>query len=124
MVDEKIDNGETTGFVPLLRTLGDGMVEGDVSTALKKLVQELSDYALHYSKGKGKLTLVLDVVVEQGGTADIRATVTTKAPKVSRPKTLAWITKDGTLSSKNPKQLELGEIRMVSLPKMKEVVEK
>lgn len=123
MVDKKDDTGETTGFVPLLRTLGDGMVEGDVSTALKKLVIELSDYALHYAKGKGKLTLTLDVVVEAGGTADIRATVVTKAPKVSRPKTLAWITKDGTLASKNPKQLELGQMRAVELPKMKEVAE-
>lgn len=113
-MSEEQGTGETSGFVQALMMLDEGTVVSDCGDSLHKLTRELTEYARHYGKAKGTLVLKLTMGIEEGGTADLRAEVTTKAPKITRPKTTAWVTKDGKLSTKNPRQLELGAIRMVA----------
>ena len=115
MADEAkhTDVPDTGGFVQAIMMLDEGTVVSDCNDALAKLLKELGDYAYHYAKAKGTFTLKLNVSLDDNGTADIKAEVVTKAPKVMRPRTVAWVTKEGKLAKSNPKQLELGQIRVV-----------
>lgn len=122
MNDEK--NETPQGFVNLLRMLDQGTVEADCGDALRKLIQELSAYSLHFNKAKGTLTIKLSLAVEAGGIVDVRADIAHKAPKVTRPKTTAWITPEGELSAKNPKQLEFGAVKLVGAAPVRKDVAK
>ena len=83
-----------------------GVVAGELSDAIEKTLQILQDAAGGKGKATGSVTLKLDFTV-QGSNVEIEPAITTKHPKVKRPRTFLFVTADGALSTEHPQQLDM-----------------
>jgi hypothetical protein len=106
------------GFGPFLSRIDDGRVYDDLGEQLQKLCGELDQYAQNFGKAKGELSVNLKLSVEANGVVSVVVDVKTKAPKVTRPKSIFWLTKGNNLSPENPRQqkLPLREVAPVAAP--------
>jgi hypothetical protein len=100
-----------SSFAVLITQFEDGYLNDDLSEKVKALASTLGKHAEHFGKAKGELHLVLKLNVDAGGTVSIDTEIKVKEPKVVRPRTLMWLTKNNTLSPANPKQQELPGLR-------------
>lgn len=97
----------------LLSGLENGAFHDDVSKALRNMVGDLSDHrASHGGKPAGELTITLKFKLDDN-VMDIMPEYKVKTPKVSRGRSIYFITPDNNLSREDPRQgrLELDEAR-------------
>jgi hypothetical protein len=91
-------------FAEFLAILNDGEFHQDLSKQLEELNAELNNAAADTGgKAKGRLTITLDFLLK-GGVFEIDQDFTVKLPKVKRPSTVAWSTRDNHFTPQNPKQ--------------------
>lgn len=95
------------GFGPFLSRVDDGRVYDDLGEQLQKLMGELDQYAQSFGKAKGELSIALKFSVEANGVVGVTAEIKAKSPKVTRPKSIFWLTKGNNLSAENPRQQKL-----------------
>ncbi len=82
------------------------------------LLEELADKqsevlkAVQHTNKKGMLTITLSYTPEGQGQVSIEADIKTKAPKMSRGRSLFFVTPDANLERNDPRQAEL-ELRSV-----------
>lgn len=105
-----------SSFAVLLTKLEYGALNDDLSAQFKDLSKTLTKHAEHFDKAKGELHLVLKLHADRTGTMSIDTDVKIKEPKVIRQRSHLWLTKGGTLSTTDPKQLELQGLREVPRP--------
>lgn len=95
------------GFVKLISSIQDGVLEADLSEQLTEIVSELTAQARDMGgKPKAKLTLNLLFKLDSG-MVEVTADVKVTQPKPVLGKSIFWPTKDNQLSPENPRQLEM-----------------
>lgn len=103
-------------FARALEGIAEGKMIGEASEEFWALLREVSFMAK--SRGQdgeaaGSMTLVLKVLANAKGEAEIAYDITTKKPKKKRLTAVAWITRGGNLTFDVPKQLGLPHVREV-----------
>ena len=97
----------------LLSGLENGAFHDDVSKALRGVIADLSDHKLsHGGKPVGEMTISLKFKLDEN-VMDIIPDFKVKVPKVSRGRSIYFVTPENGLSRQDPRQrtLELDEKR-------------
>lgn len=97
----------------LLSGLENGAFHDDVSKALRGIIGDLTDHKLsHGGKPVGELTINLKFKLDEN-VMDIIPDYKVKVPKVSRGRSIYFVTPENGLSRQDPRQrtLELDEAR-------------
>lgn len=99
---------EITNALTLLGMLERGDAAAALNTELAKAVTTLNDMSLARPKVelKGKLTLTVDLVVEDGS-IEITCGIKTKLPEEPRSKSFFFLTADGKISTEHPRQRDM-----------------
>lgn len=103
-------------YIALLRNAEDGVLLGDLETALRGLVRTLkTTYAARGGTPKGALQLTI-VLAYDGKVIDTAAAITAKEPKRLRPRSVMYATRDDGISPVHPSQvaMEFGAPRAVA----------
>ena len=102
-------------FSEFVGMLEDGRLASDLTDELKKINEEMHDFAqASGKKAKASLTIKIDFVLDRG-IFEIASKLSTKLPELERDRSVCWSTPDGHFSPENPKQLKLfGEVRDVT----------
>lgn len=87
--------------------LNGGLFGHKVSETFAQVLQ-----AVEQTGKAGKLTITVDVTKTTGGMVALVAKVTDKTPEPKPDADVRWVTEDGELTHKNPKQRDL-ELRAV-----------
>ena len=93
------DDPEIRPFTEVLRELGEGSTESELSEALWDLVQRVQD-----TTKSGSLTLTLAVGFDGYGRLTIKDEVKLKLPEFNRPATSFFVDKTGNASRRDPNQ--------------------
>lgn len=101
-------------FVKWIREMGDGVTARDLGDDLFKLFRELNDQAIDQGVTvKGELAIKFKFVAEKQGLVTIKVESKVTQPKKPTTGGLGWLTPEGTFTTRNPKQLEMGALREV-----------
>lgn len=103
------DNSENVlhNFNQFIGTHADGALNDKLSQEMREMNAQLSNQAIkHGGKPKGRITLVVDFVLDQG-VMDIDTSVAVKMPKEQSDRSVYWLTENNKLSKSNPRQAEL-----------------
>ena len=93
-------------FAELLRSVGDGSLEEELSDIVVELVNRVRTLGENQG-GKPAGAIVLKIKMKYDrGVFDVDADVKTTQPQTVRPRTLMYATPNGGLSRNNPAQLE------------------
>ena len=96
---EVVDNPTIRPFDTVLRELGEGATNSELSESLWDLVQRVQD------TGKaGSLTLKINVGFDGHGRVQIKDEVALKLPEHGRPTTSFFVDKQGNASRRDPNQ--------------------
>lgn len=93
--------------------LENGAFHDDVTKSLKQMIGDLSDHKIsHGGKPSGEIVMKLKFVLDDG-IMEIKPEFTVKTPKVSRGRSIFFVTPENSLSRQDPRQmrLELDEAR-------------
>ena len=93
------DDPEIRPFTEVLRELGEGSTESELSEALWDLVQRVQD-----TTKAGSLTLTLAVGFDGYGRIQVKDQVTVKLPEFNRPTTAFFVDNAGNPSRRDPHQ--------------------
>ena len=93
------DDPEIRPFTDVLRELGEGATESELSEALWDLIQRVQD-----TTKAGSLTLTLAVGFDGYGRLTIKDEVKLKLPEFNRPTTAFFVDKTGNASRRDPNQ--------------------
>lgn len=94
-------------FATLLATLEDGALHDEATQKYRELVTALNDqYDDQRGKPKGKITIEIELQRVKD-TVELFGKVTTTTPKRARERTILYPTRDGALSPRNPRQMDL-----------------
>lgn len=106
-IDAVKDEG-TRGFAVILQQIDDGALHAELSETIRDVCKELQDHCEKTSRdAKGRVVLTMDLAALGNGTVVINAEVTSKTPKMARPPSVFWLTKQHNLSADNPRQQKL-----------------
>lgn len=110
---------EIRGFGHLLQDLEGGQLMSDLGDKLQELNWKILRCADAQGKAKGELILKVKLNADHGGAVNVDAEIAIKEPKLTRERTVLWLTKDATLTGDNPKQtkLPLREVPAVKVPR-------
>lgn len=91
-----------------LGLIGDGELVAELDQTLTETLAALHEHCggRRKAKAKGKITLVLDLCVEDGGVT-IDPDITVKKPKKPRASGYFWIDEEGSLSTEHPQQTRM-----------------
>lgn len=106
----------------LVGYLNRGEIVRELSKAIAETLvtlKEYSDQAGPKAKIKGKVSLVVDLVVHDG-MVDIGADIAAKTPKRPRGETVFWLTPEGELSTEHPNQNDMFKPHGVPLDRERE----
>ncbi len=109
------NDGTIRAFTTLVAGLEEGQLAADCTDKLEDLMRVMTRQLEAVGKARGKFTLSLTFNMSKGGAVDIDGEIVVKEPKPLREQSTRWITEEGRLAGKNPKQLELG-VREVPKP--------
>lgn len=114
MVDKKDEHGARS-FLNFVSELGDGLTNRGLSEDLRKMEISLNDLSLETGTvAKGELVLKLKFKTEPNGVCHVTPEVKLTLPKKPTYGGVMWHDpKTGHLTAKNPKQMELGNLREV-----------
>ena len=102
---EVVDDPAIRPFDEVLRELGEGATNSELSEALWDLVQRVQD------TGKaGSLSLSIAVGFDGHGRVQIKDEVKVKLPEHNRPTTAFFVDREGNASRRDPNQPELPNI--------------
>lgn len=91
----------------LLNNLEGGAFHDEGTVALKKVIADLNDHrASHGGKPVGEITVKLKFTLD-GDMMDIKPELAVKVPKVSRGRSVYFVTPDNALSRQDPRQTEM-----------------
>lgn len=99
-------------FANALMVMEDGQFNEDLTEAQKEVIHAMNDaVALRGGKAKGSLTIKIEFELEDG-IINAKTAFTVSKPKVPRSKSIFWTTKDGLLTTANPRQrmLPFGQV--------------
>lgn len=105
-------------FSVQFQKLGYGDAESVASYELHELIKACQEQALtQVREVSGKLTIEIDLAVDENGEASLAYTIKRKDPKRRTPRTTAYVNKHGHLVGENPKQMALLGVRDASAPR-------
>lgn len=106
---EPVDTREgPRSFARFFEQVADGDFHRDASKRLFELSNALRDEAIRVDgKVKGKMTIVVDVSVDERGQVGFNCDSAIKIPKPKRTTAQAWITASGNLTLEHPTQIKL-----------------
>jgi hypothetical protein len=92
----------------IIGMLNGGEVAHELGEAITGALADLNDrvHGRPKAKIKGKVTLTLDMLVENG-TVIITPEIISKLPKPERNGSYYWLTSDGSLSTEHPQQADM-----------------
>jgi hypothetical protein len=92
----------------ILGALEDGSLAADLSKEITDTLAALKEHGAGRKnhKAKGKVTLVLDLEVEEHSVI-IRGDITSKKPKPARGSSFYFVTDEGALSTEHPQQMNM-----------------
>jgi hypothetical protein len=94
-------------FLDFLPEISDGELMSDTQKKFEDLIAACRHSALTGGKGRGSITLTIDLHFERGA-ADVEGNVKIKVPKARYPRSLFFQSADGTgLVRNDPRQHEL-----------------
>ena len=93
------EDPEIRPFSEVLRELGEGSTESELSEAMWDLIQRVQDTAK-----AGHLTLTIHVGFDGQGRMVVKDEVKTKLPEYSRPETRFFVDATGNASRRDPNQ--------------------
>lgn len=95
-------------FLTFIEEAADGAAAAECSRELLDLVELVKTAALlKAGKAKGRLTLAIDVTIDDHGQASIDYSVATKRPKRPTTTGIMWIGTGGGLTSVHPRQTSI-----------------
>lgn len=92
----------------IIGTIERGDAAHDLTNEIEKTLKALQDAAGEKRSVKGSVTLTLNFSLE-GQNMEIEALISSKLPKVKRPRTFMFLTQTGQLSLEHPTQGSLFE---------------
>jgi hypothetical protein len=94
-----------------------GLTHSELSEALAEVTRRVLEH-----RKPGSLTLKLDIKPGPGASVEVADKITVKAPQGQRESSLFFSDEHGNLSRKDPRQLELGDqpLRTVPRPEARE----
>ncbi len=105
--ETEMNTGALTSFEDFFRSLEDGQLSADCADKIRSMFQGLTNHVLEHSgKPSASLTIKFDIKLD-GGSFDIKTTVTDKMPVAPRAKSSLWQTPSGYPSAVNPKQMQM-----------------
>jgi len=98
----------TTNYRDVLSRLVDGGFVDEASEEMQKVVDAITTRA-EQTRGtsSGEIKVTLKLKASANGVVEIVPEVAAKMPKIARAASIFWSDKDGALTHKNPKQVEL-----------------
>lgn len=103
---EVTDDPDIRPFDQILRDLGEGSTNHELSEALWDLLQRVQD------TGKsGSLSLVITVAADGAGRAAVKDEIKVKLPEYSRTPTAFFIDRQGNATRRDPNQPEIPGVR-------------
>lgn len=92
----------TRPFVDTFRQIESGILIDELADKQQEIIK-----AVQLTNKKGALTITLSYTPEGNGQVSIEADVKTKAPKMSRGRSIFFVTPDANLERNDPRQSEL-----------------
>lgn len=99
---ELVEEPNIRPFDEVLRELGEGQTNRELSEALWDLTQRVEE-----TTKAGSLTLTISVAFDGHGRLVVKDEVKTKLPEFNRPTTSFYVDKEGNPSRRNPDQPDL-----------------
>lgn len=92
----------------IIGLLGDGELAAELDAELTGTLAALHEHCggRKKSKAKGRVTLTIDLVVEDG-MVTISPDIATKKPKKLRADTTFWVDAEGSISTEHPSQIRM-----------------
>lgn len=108
MGTEEYEHKGQKAFVSFLEEAADGEAAKEASREFLELVELVKTAALLKSgKAKGRLTLAIDIVIDDKGTAAIDYSVASKRPKRPATTGVMWVGTGGGLTAVHPRQIAI-----------------
>jgi hypothetical protein len=92
-------------FSELLKAIGDGTLEEELSEIVVKLADKLRQMGEHGGKPVGQIDLKVKMKYDRG-VFEVDSNVAVKEPQTVRPRTLMYPARDGGLSRNNQQQID------------------
>lgn len=97
----------TNSFQQFIGNVEDGQLQADLSQALQRLLADMRTHQINVGGNpKGKIAINFDLKLENG-VVEVTGNYTVNAPKRVGGKSIYWVTEDGHLTSRNPKQMDM-----------------
>lgn len=93
-------------FIHLIGTIRGGALESELADRTTELVHAVDD-----TGKKGKLALEITIAPAGKGRVDVSATIKSTTPVHNTESSLFFVTEEGTLTRRDPRQLELPQLR-------------
>jgi hypothetical protein len=106
----------TKPFSLFLGQLEGGAFHDDLSDDLRALNEKLAEFAAQNGLAKGSLVLKFTFKLDRDGVLEVNTDVATKAPKLSRARSVMWLTPGNNITHENPKQISMFGPRKVAQP--------
>lgn len=95
-------------FQRFLANIDRGKFLSELGLELRGVNHELATIASQNGgRAKGEITVVFALTHEANGVVELRTDMKRKMPKIARGKSVFWTDDDGSLHTRDPKQLEL-----------------
>ncbi|WP_280245546.1 hypothetical protein [Nocardia abscessus] len=108
--DEADDEKFVRPFADFLTDLRRGAVHEEASQALHDLIA-----AVEETRKAGRLTITFEVSIQKGtDMLAIKDSVATKTPRLDRPTSLWFVDRHGNATRRDPSQMEIPGMRVVS----------
>ena len=113
---------ELRSFTSTLQNLEGGELVQDLTDKQKEVIDGIVEAeASRGGKPSGELNIKIKYKLD-GGVMEVRTDITTKIPKVERRKSIMWVTPEGNLTPRNPKQGDL-PFRAIESPPMRTITD-
>lgn len=94
-------------FSQFIQKQSDGSLNNELTEGMREMIAQLNNTVMeHGGKAKGKITLTVDVLLDQG-VLEILTSTKIAMPKRPAQKSVYWTTEDHKLTLSNPRQPDL-----------------
>lgn len=97
----------THSFQKFIGNVEDGQLQADLTNALQRLLADMRTHQINVGGNpKGKIAINFDFKLENG-VVEVSGNYSVTAPKRVGGKSIYWVTEDGHLTGRNPKQMDM-----------------
>lgn len=98
----------SNSFQQFIGVVEDGQLHSDLTNALQRLIADMQTHQINVGGNpKGKLAINFEFKLDQSGVIEVTGNYSTTAPKRVGGRSVFWVTPDGHMTGRNPKQMDM-----------------